>query len=215
MTATREPTTLRWALGVVDVENDFCEGGSLAVEGGAAVAARIRAHIEANPRRWAARFATADRHPAGLADHFATEGTDPNYVDTWPSHCVAGTHGAELHPNLVGGTTESALFDVLVEKGQATAAYSGFEGTTADGLSLADWLRARAIDGVEVCGIATDHCVRATAADALAEGFRVRILTDLCVGIDDDAVAAALRDLEAAGAEIVHDVAPGRAGTSS
>lgn len=196
-------TGRRWALAVVDVENDFCEGGSLAVQGGADVARRIRHHIEAHPRRWAARFATADRHPVGLADHFAAEGTDPNYVDTWPAHCVAGTRGAELHPNLVSGTTESALFDVLVEKGQRSAAYSGFEGTTPDGLALADWLRARAIDGIEVCGIATDHCVRATAADALAEGFAVRVLTDLCVGIEDRAIAAALAGLEAAGAEIV------------
>lgn len=203
MSTDQETTALRWALGVVDVENDFCEGGSLAVEGGAEVARRIRAHIEANPGRWAARFATADRHPVGLADHFASDGVDPNFVDTWPSHCVAGTPGAELHPNLVGGTTETALFDVLVEKGQTSAAYSGFEGTTPDGLGLADWLRARAIDGIEVCGIATDHCVRATAADALAEGFRVRVLTDLSAGIDDEAVATALRDLEAAGAEIV------------
>ncbi|NLD78667.1 MAG: isochorismatase family protein [Acidimicrobiales bacterium] len=194
---------MRWALGVVDVENDFCEGGSLAVEGGAEVARRIREHIEANPGRWAARFATADRHPAGLENHFAPEGTDPNYVDTWPSHCVAGTPGAELHPNLLEGTTETALFDVLVEKGQTSAAYSGFEGTTADGLSLAGWLRARGIDGIEVCGIATDHCVRATAADALAEGFQVRVLTDLSVGIDPDAITKALDDLEAAGAEIV------------
>ena len=196
-------TRSRWALAVVDVENDFCEGGSLAVQGGADVARRIREHIEAHPRRWVARLATADRHPVGLADHFAIDGTDPNYVDTWPAHCVAGTLGAELHPNLVEGTTETALFDVLVEKGQHSAAYSGFEGTTPDGLALADWLRARAVDGIEVCGIATDHCVRATAADALAEGFAVRVLTDLCVGIDDRAVDAALTELEAAGAEIV------------
>lgn len=193
----------RWAVGVIDVENDFCEGGSLAVDGGAAVAGRIRDWIENEPRRWVARFATADRHPADLPGHFAPTGTDPDYVDTWPPHCVAGTAGAALHPNLLDGTSETALFDVLVEKGQHTAAYSGFEGTTADGDTLANWLRDRAVDGVELVGIATDHCVRATAADALAAGFRVRVVTDLCVGITPETVEAALRDLAAAGAEIV------------
>ena len=200
---TNESTPTRWALGVVDVENDFCEGGSLAVAGGADVAARIRAFIEAQPRRWVARFATADRHPDGLVGHFAPDGTNPDFAGTWPSHCVAGTWGAELHPNLLDGTSESELFDVLVEKGQTTAAYSGFEGVTPHGDSLADWLRARAVDGVEITGIATDYCVRATALDALREGFRVRVIVDLCAGIDDASVAAAMTELAAAGAELV------------
>jgi len=191
----------RWALGVVDVENDFCEGGSLAVAGGGAVARGVRAWLDAEPDRWAARFATADRHPADLPGHFAPAGEAPNFVDTWPPHCVAGTPGAELHPDLLDGRTEDQRFDVVVAKGQATAAYSGFEGTTADGTGLARWLRDRDIDGIELCGIATDHCVRATAADALAAGFRVRLVLDLCAGIDPDAVAAAVADLVAGGAE--------------
>lgn len=194
--------SLRWALGVIDVENDFCEGGSLAVEGGSEVAAGVNRWIGEQPRRWAARFATADRHPPVLAGHFAPEGEDPTFVDTWPPHCVAGTSGAELHPNLLQGTSESELFDVLVEKGQETAAYSGFEGTTPDGDRLVDWLRSRAIDGLELVGIATDHCVRATALDALREGFRVRVVTDLCAGITPESVEAALRELTEAGAEI-------------
>ena len=193
----------RWALGVIDVENDFCEGGSLAVEGGAAAAAHIRRWIEGEPRRWVARFATADRHPAVLPGHFAPEGQAPDFVTTWPPHCVAGTPGAELHPNLLEGTSQSALFDVLVEKGQRTAAYSGFEGTTPDGEALVDWLRLRAVDGIELVGIATDHCVRATALDALREGFRVRVVTDLSVGITPDSVEAALAELAASGAELV------------
>ena len=197
------PTARRWALGVVDVENDFCEGGSLAVSGGAAVASGVRRWIEAEPGRWAARFATADRHPAELPDHFAADGTDPDLTHTWPPHCVAGTPGAELHPNLVDGTTETALFDVLVAKGQASAAYSGFEGTTPDGTTLADWLRARAIDGVELTGIATDVCVAATARSALDEGFAVRVVLDLCAGITPEGVAAAVEDLRARGAEVV------------
>ena len=201
--ARTEDRGLRWAVGVIDVQNDFCEGGSLAVEGGAATAGRIRSWLEEAPHRWVARFATGDRHPLVLPDHFAAEGTEPDYVRMWPSHCVAGTPGADFHPALVHGTTESALFDAVVDKGRSSAAYSGFEGTTPDGLALADWLRSRAIDGVELCGIATDHCVRATAVDALAEGFRVRVVLDLCAGIDDDAVARALDELRAGGADIV------------
>ncbi|MCB0977867.1 MAG: isochorismatase family protein [Acidimicrobiales bacterium] len=195
--------TERWAVGVIDVENDFCEGGSLAVDGGAEVAGRIREWIEREPRRWVARFATADRHPTDLAGHFAPAGEEPNFVGTWPPHCVAGTPGAELHPSLVDGTTETALFDVLVEKGQRTAAYSGFEGTTPDGDSLETWLRSRAVDGVELVGIATDHCVRATALDARRAGFRVRVVSDLCVGITPETVDAALEELRAAGVEVL------------
>ncbi len=196
------PSSERWAVGVVDVENDFCEGGSLAVAGGSDVASRIHRWLSTEPGRWVARFATADRHPAELADHFAPDGTDPDYVDSWPPHCVAGTPGAELHPNLLDGVPETTLFDELFAKGQRSAAYSGFEGSSADGVALADWLRARAVDGVELCGIATDYCVRATAASALAEGFRVRVVTDLCAGIADDTTAQALDELRAAGAEI-------------
>jgi len=196
------PSSERWAVGVVDVENDFCEGGSLAVAGGSDVASRIHRWLADEPGRWVARFATADRHPAVLPDHFAPDGTEPDYVDSWPSHCVAGTPGADLHPNLLGGVPETALFDELFAKGQRSAAYSGFEGSSTDGVVLADWLRARAVDGVELCGIATDYCVRATAASALAEGFRVRVVTDLCAGIADDTTAQALDELRAAGAEI-------------
>ena len=193
----------RWALGVVDVENDFCEGGSLAVSGGADTARRIRTWIDDAPDRWVARFATADRHPPVLGDHFAIEGQQPDYRTSWPAHCVAGTPGAELHPNLVGDAPESTLFDVLIEKGQTSAAYSGFEGTTPDGDTLTNWLRARAVDGIELTGIATDHCVQATAHHALDEGFAVRIVLDLCAGIDETAVAEALDALRARGAEVV------------
>jgi len=193
----------RWALGVVDVENDFCEGGSLAVAGGAAVAAGVNAWMTTDADRWAVRFATADRHPPVLPGHFAPEGEAPNYVDTWPPHCVAGTPGAELHPDLLAGRREDDLFDVLVEKGRHSAAYSGFEGTTPDGRDLAAWLRDRGITGVELVGIATDHCVRATALDARREGFAVRVVTDLCAGITPESTEAALAELAEAGAEIV------------
>lgn len=193
----------RWAIGVIDVENDFCEGGSLAVEGGAAVAGRIRQWIDSEPDRWVARFATADRHPVELPGHFAPPGEDPNFVDTWPPHCVVGTPGADLHPELLGDSGVTDLFDVLVEKGQRTAAYSGFEGTTPDGSTLERWLRSRAVDGVELVGIATDHCVRATALDAVRSGFHVRVLTDLCVGITPESVAASMKEMSDAGVEVV------------
>jgi nicotinamidase/pyrazinamidase len=192
----------RWAVGVVDVQNDFCEGGSLAVEGGAEVAGRIRGWLDTSADRWVARFATADRHPAGLVGHFTPDGVVPEPPATWPAHCVAGTTGSELHLDLLRGAHEGDLFDTMVAKGQASAAFSGFEGTTADGTTLTEWLRDREVDGVEVCGIATDHCVRATAADALDAGFRVRVITDLCAGIDPASVEHALADLAAAGAEI-------------
>lgn len=196
-------TTARWAIGVVDVENDFCEGGSLAVPGGAATAGRIHGWLLGEAGRYAGRFATADRHPDELPGHFAPAGVQPDYVEQWPPHCVAGTPGADLHPALLAGDTESALFDAVFAKGATSAAYSGFEGQTPDGLGLADWLAARQITGVELTGIATEHCVRATAADALAAGLRVRLVTDLCAGLDPDAVEAALRELADAGAEIV------------
>lgn len=196
-------TTTRWALAAVDVQNDFCEGGSLAVVGGAATADKIRTFIQANPQRWVARFATADRHPVGLSDHFAAPGTDPDYLTTWPPHCVVGTPGTELHPNLLRGTTQSQMFDTVIEKGQASAAYSGFEGTTPEGTTLIEWLESRAVQGVEIVGIATDYCVRMTALDALDLGVEVRVISDLCAGINPETVAAALAELAEAGAEIV------------
>jgi nicotinamidase/pyrazinamidase len=156
------------ALLVVDVQNDFCEGGSLAVAGGAAVAAAITEHMRTAGDAYAHVVATRDHHidPGG---HFAEQ---PDFLETWPPHCVVGTEGVKLHPNLDHGPIE-AVFD----KGEHAAAYSGFEGRTAHRVPLADWLRAHDVDAVDVVGIATDHCVRATALDAVANGFaRLRTL---------------------------------------
>src|SRR5438067_7149775 len=148
------------ALIVVDVQNDFCEGGSLPVAGGAAVAARISEHIAAGGYDHV--VATRDYHVDPGA-HFSPE---PNFVDTWPVHCVAGTPGASFHPELdVSGV--QAVFS----KGRNAAAYSGFEGADRDGVSLADWLAGKDVDTVDVVGIATDHCVRATALDAVRAGL--------------------------------------------
>jgi nicotinamidase/pyrazinamidase len=178
------------ALVIVDVQNDFCEGGSLAVSGGTAVARAISAHLADAPYEHV--VATRDHHvdPGG---HFATA---PDYLDTWPAHCVVGTSGVELHSDLDRRPIE-AVFD----KGEYAAAYSGFEGTY-DGQGLADWLRAHDVDAVDVVGIATDHCVRATALDAVAAGFATRVLLHLTAGVADATTEAALDQLAAAGVEL-------------
>lgn len=179
---------------IVDVQNDFCEGGSLPVEGGAAVAERISRFVRAQRGRYDTVVATRDHHvdPGG---HFSDT---PDFRDSWPPHCVAGTPGASFHPNLDVGPIE-AVFD----KGAYAAAYSGFEGTAPDGTGLAAYLRGRGIDAVDVVGIATDHCVRATALDAARQGFRARVLTDLTAGVAEDTVKAALDELANAGVELV------------
>lgn len=181
---------MRRALIIVDVQNDFCEGGSLAVAGGAAVAAAISDTLAAEPQRWDHVVATRDHH-VDPGSHFAA---DPDFVESWPAHCVVGTAGADLHPQLRTDRIE-AIFD----KGEYAAAYSGFEGATSDGESLADWLRQRGVDTVDVVGIATDHCVRATAVDAASAGFATTVLLDLTAGVTPATTEAALTVLDAAG----------------
>ncbi|MGY1855540.1 nicotinamidase [Modestobacter sp. SYSU DS0290] len=182
------------ALVVVDVQNDFCEGGSLAVAGGEAVARAVSAHMaEAG---YAHVVATRDHHVDPGA-HFAEQ---PDFLETWPRHCVVGTPGVELHPRLDRRPIE-AVFD----KGEYAAAYSGFEGTS-DGVGLADWLRAHDVDEVDVVGIATDHCVRATALDAVAAGFSTRVLLDLTAGVSPASTEAALEQLRTAGVQLEGEV---------
>lgn len=181
------------ALIIVDVQNDFCEGGSLAVAGGAAVAAAVNLHLDSHPD-YAHVVATRDFH-VDPGSHFSP---DPDYVRTWPPHCVADTPGASFHPSLDVGPIE-AVFD----KGQHAAAYSGFEGRTRAGLSLREWLRQRDVDAVDVAGIATDHCVRATALDAATLGLGVRVLLELTVGVAAQTTDAALVSLREAGVTLV------------
>jgi nicotinamidase/pyrazinamidase len=178
------------ALIVVDVQNDFCEGGSLAVAGGAAVAEAISAHIPS--AGYDHVVATRDHHIAP-GSHFAEH---PDFLETWPAHCVVGTGGVELHPALDRGLLE-AVFD----KGEFAAAYSGFEGV-ADGVWLADWLRSHDVDAVDVVGIATDYCVRATALDAVGNGFTTRVLLPFTAGVDPSTTAAALEQLRTARVEL-------------
>ncbi|MDT0307835.1 isochorismatase family protein [Streptomyces sp. DSM 44917] len=188
---------MQQALIVVDVQRDFCEGGSLAVPGGAEVAARITDLIGAATPAYRHVVATRDHH-ISPGKHFSEE---PDYATSWPPHCVSGTEGADFHPNFAAAV-ETGAVEAVFEKGAYTAAYSGFQGTDPDGTGLADWLRSRNVDAVDVVGIATDHCVRATALDAVAAGLRTRVLLGLTAGVARPTVEAALRELSEAGVEL-------------
>ncbi|QDZ14589.1 isochorismatase family protein [Humibacter ginsenosidimutans] len=188
------------ALLIIDVQNDFTEGGALGVDGGAAVAAGVTRMLREHPERYDLVVASRDWHN-GTDDnggHFAADGSAPDFVTTWPVHCVAGTPGADYH-----GSLDVDAVDVHIRKGQGVPAYSAFQGTADDGRSLSEVLDAAAIDDVDVVGIATDYCVRASALDAIADGKRVRVLLDLVVGVASESSAKALGELSAAGAELV------------
>ena len=176
---------------VVDVQNDFCEGGSLAVAGGAEVARAISARLDEGGYDHA--VATRD-HLVDPGPHFSDA---PDFVDSWPRHCVVGTEGAELHPDL-----DRSHLEAVFDKGEQAAAYSGFEAMSA-GVGLAEWLRTREVDTVEVVGIATDHCVRATALDAANAGFATTVRLDLTAGVAPETVDAALAQLRSAGVSLV------------
>jgi len=186
------------ALFIIDVQNDFTEGGALGVIGGNGVAAGITELVRANPGRYDHVFASRDWHDGSNDNggHFATDG-DPDYIDTWPAHCVSGTPGAEYNPAI-----DESLIDVHVRKGQGKPAYSIFEGTTDAGTTVAETLDALGVTEIDVAGIATDYCVRASALDALATGRSVRVLTGLIAGVAATSSAAALDELAAAGAEL-------------
>ncbi len=167
------------ALVIVDVQNDFCPGGALATARGNEVAEKI-AGLQAG---YDTVVATQDWH-IDPGEHFSE----------WPVHCVAGTPGAQMHPAV--GPAEAYF-----RKGAYTAAYSGFEGD-ADGVGLADWLRDKGIDKLDVVGIATDHCVRATALDGLGEGFEVRVLSAYCAAVDEEQGKAALEEISQSGGAV-------------
>jgi nicotinamidase/pyrazinamidase len=180
----------RRALIVVDVQVDFCEGGSLAVPGGAAVAGAISRYLD-GPGRYDLVVSSRDHHiDPGM--HFAVG--QPDYVDTWPAHCVAGTAGASYHPNLVlpAGTVE-------VRKGAHAAAYSAFEGVDGDGQDLEAVFADAGIEVIDVCGIAESHCVSATAIDAARTGRPTTVLTDLTVGVSPETTGTARAAMAAAG----------------
>ncbi|AVZ73280.1 nicotinamidase [Streptomyces lunaelactis] len=185
------------ALIVVDVQNDFCEGGSLAVAGGADVAAAITDLIGQSQAVYRHVVATRDHH-IEPGDHFSEH---PDYVRSWPPHCVAGTEGVGFHPNFAPVVASGAI-DAVFDKGAYAAAYSGFEGADENGTTLAQWLRAREVTEVDVVGIATDHCVRATALDAVREGFTTNVLLALTAGVAEDTTDRALQELRGAGVEL-------------
>lgn len=181
------------ALIVVDVQNDFCEGGSLAVTGGAAVAAGVSRYLDARHTDYHRVVATADWHH-DPGDHFSDH---PDFVTSWPVHCRAGEKGSQPHPDF-----DTSRVDAWFRKGWDSAAYSGFEGADEAGTPLADYLRAAGIDAVDVVGIATDHCVRATALDAVHAGFVTTVLLDLTAAVADNTRNAAVEAFRQAGVQV-------------
>lgn len=208
------------ALIIVDVQNDFCEGGSLAVSGGADVAGAISEYVDAHHGEFDHIVATQDWHIDPGA-HFSDA---PDFKDSWPPHCVAGTRGAELHPNL-----DTEYIQAYFQKGQFAAAYSGFEGLLApedavptgerqpgalpgpgeaenfapddDAIGLDDWLQSHDVEDVVVVGIATDYCVMATALDAVQAGYSVTVLRSLTAGIAED-LEDAVAEMEFGGVDV-------------
>lgn len=187
------------ALIIVDVQNDFCEGGSMGVSGGAQVAADVSALLQ--EWRTAAPQARLWHHVVATKDHHIDPGAHwsahPDFVDSWPRHCEVGTEGEEFHPNL-----DASPLEQIFRKGEHAAAYSGFEGSAPDGSDLAQWLRERDVTEVEVCGIATDYCVRATALDAAREGFGTTVRTAECAAVAAETGELALAEMREAGITI-------------
>ena len=183
---------------IVDIQNDFTEGGALGVTGGAQVARDVTAYLAAHADDYDLVLASRDWHDADNDNggHFAVDGA-PNFVDTWPVHCVAGTDGAEYHADL-----DTSHVDIHIKKGQGEPSYSMFEGVSDNGETVADILTSHGITEVDVVGIATDHCVRASALDALGAGQKVTILTDLIAAVAPDTGEKALEELTTRGAAL-------------
>ncbi|UFU13072.1 isochorismatase family protein [Curtobacterium sp. C1] len=186
------------ALLVVDVQNDFTEGGALGVAGGAALAERITAFLGRHADEYDLIVGSRDWHHGDddNGGHFAGA-AGPDFVDTWPVHCVGGTAGAEYHPAL-----DTSVVDVHVFKGQGRPDYSAFQAVTEDGTALPDLLAERRVTTVDIVGIATDHCVRASALDGREAGLDVAVYEDLVAGVDPDRSAAALDDIRAVGGHV-------------
>jgi nicotinamidase/pyrazinamidase len=179
------------ALVIVDVQNDFCEGGSLAVAGGGEVARAISRYLESGGYDHV--VASRDFH-IDPGSHFSAQ---PDYVNSWPRHCVVGTGGADFHPDL-----DTGHIATVFSKGAHEAAYSAFDGSDETGALLPAWLRERGVDELDVAGIATDYCVRATAISAAQEGFRTRVLLGLTAGVDPTTTAESIEAMKAAGAQV-------------
>lgn len=189
------------ALIVVDVQNDFCEGGSLPVEGGGKVAENITKYLSHSADDYKVIVATKDWHPLDWEkkgfEHFSHE---PDYTDSWPPHCRSGTQGAQFHPDLSLSDVNMIFF-----KGQDAAAYSGFEGKSVDGLELLDYLKRQEIEEVDVVGLALDYCVRATAKDSQRLGFKTFVITNLTASVTPETGDLALEELDRAGVRFLVD----------
>jgi nicotinamidase/pyrazinamidase len=187
------------ALFVIDVQNDFCEGGALACQGGAQVAANITTYLKSSKSDYDFVIASRDWHtPNSLnGGHFPTQGNEPDFVNTWPLHCIAGEPGADYHPNL-----DASLIDIHIKKGQGQHGYSIFEGVTDSGENLHELIQRLEIAEVDVVGIATDYCVRASALDANNSGLQVRVITSLTAGVSAASTEAAIDELVDAGVRV-------------
>lgn len=187
------------ALLVIDVQNDFCEGGALACSGGAAVAKKISDYLRAQKSEYQLVFASRDWHtPNDRNDgHFPEPGIEPDFVKTWPLHCLAGSEGAEYHPNL-----DQSLIDIHIKKGQSANGYSIFDGTDDSGQSFENLIRQNGITEVDVVGIATDYCVRASALDSVKFGLKVSVISSLTVGVDPKSTESAIDEMVDAGVDV-------------
>lgn len=188
------------ALLVIDVQNDFCEGGALACQGGAQVAASITSYLKASKGDYQHVIASRDWHTPNSENggHFPAQGNQPDFVNTWPLHCIAGEPGSDYHPNL-----DSSLIDIHIKKGQDQHGYSIFEGVTESGESIQDLIQRLGISAVDVVGIATDYCVRASALDAKKFGLEVKVITSLTAGVSASSTEAAIDELVDAGVKVV------------
>lgn len=197
-----DTTTSTRALLVVDLQRDFCEGGALGVEGGNAVAEKIKSFIDSSAvDQYKLLIASRDMHnapPDTNCGHFAAPGSDPDFVASWPVHCVMGTNGSRFHSAL-----DPDSLDEIINKGMGTQSYSAFEGVTADYRTLLAILRSAGVTDIDVCGIATDYCVKATVLDALGAGFKVRVLMDMCAGVSAGTSQEAAAQMMARGASLV------------
>ncbi len=180
------------ALVIVDVQRDFCEGGTLAVAGGSAIASAITTLLRDAASTYDHIVATRDHH-IDPGDHFSDQ---PDFAESWPRHCVVDTSGVELHPNL-----DVSFLEAVFDKGEYAAAYSAFEANL-DGVPLQQWLADRGVSRIDIVGIATDYCVRHTALDAVRIGLRTCVLLDLTAGVAEHSSAAAVKEFRAAGVEL-------------
>jgi nicotinamidase/pyrazinamidase len=189
------------ALLIVDVQNDFCEGGSLAVEGGSLVATKITNYLDSS--NYDLIVASRDWHDAenDNAGHFASTGSTPDFVNSWPHHCVANSQGAEYHANL-----NTDRIQIHIYKGQGSHGYSAFEGVSEQGKTLAGLLEEKGVTELDVVGIATDHCVLASALDAKKLGLSVRVISSLTAGVSPSSTEAAIDKLIDNGVEVIASV---------